>query len=79
LPEAQEPPEHTSPKVQASLSLQSATLLVLVHPVAGAQPSSVHALLSLQSVAGPALQEPFSQVDEMVHALKSSQSAVLFE
>jgi hypothetical protein len=79
LPEAQEPPEQTSPKVQASLSLQSELLLVVVQPLAGSQPSSVHAFPSLQLLAGPALQVPFSQADEIVHALASSQLAVLFE
>jgi hypothetical protein len=44
---------------------------VKVHPVAGAQPSTVHPLLSLQASAGPPVHVPPTQVSLVVHAFPS--------
>jgi hypothetical protein len=78
-----EPPTHTpaahvSDVVQALPSSQDAALLALTQPVAGTQESSVHGLLSLQFGAEPPTHDPAEQVSDVVHALPSSQDAVLF-
>jgi hypothetical protein len=57
--------------------LQGAVLLVWTHPEAGIQASSVHGLPSAQSGAGPPTQVPPLQASCVVHALPSSQGAVL--
>jgi hypothetical protein len=72
------PPEQTSPRVHASLSLHDAALLACAHPVAGLHESSVHTLLSLQLTAEPLTQAPAAHVSPVVQALPSSQVAVLF-
>jgi len=77
LPATHVPPEQTSLTVQALPSLQGAVLLVKTHPVAGAQVSSVHGLLSLHTSAAPPTQTPAEQVSLVVQALPSLQGAVL--
>ena len=72
------PPEHVSPVVQAFKSSHAAVLLVKTHPVAGAQLSVVHTLLSLQTTAVPAWQLPPPHVSPVVHAFPSLHAAVLF-
>jgi hypothetical protein len=52
-------------------------LFVCTQPVDGSHESSVHGLLSLQSVAAPPAHVPFAQVSPVVHALPSSHAAVL--
>jgi hypothetical protein len=77
-PGKQAPPPHTSPLVQALLSLQIAVLLATVHaPVLVLQPSVVHGLLSLHSLAAPGAQAPPLQTSFWVQASASSQLAVL--
>jgi len=78
VPATQLPPEQTSPTVQALPSLQLAVLLTYSHsPVVGLHASSVHALLSLQTVGDPATQLPPEQASPTVQALPSVQAAVL--
>jgi len=78
-PPWQEPPEQTSPVVQALPSLHEAVLLVVTHPEAGLQELSVQGLLSVQDKAAPPWQEPPEQTSLVVHALPSSQEEELFE
>jgi hypothetical protein len=77
-PPTQAPALQVSAVVQASPSSQAAVLLVLTHPVAGSQLSSVHELPSSQSGAGPPTQAPLPHVSAVVQASPSSQAAVLF-
>jgi hypothetical protein len=77
-PPTQDPPAQVSAVVQALPSSQEAVLLALTQPVAGTQESSVHGLLSLQFGAEPPTHTPLAQVSAVVHALPSSQDAVLF-
>jgi hypothetical protein len=74
----QDPPAHTSPIVQASLSLQLAVLFVCTQPVDVLQESSVQALPSSQLTAVPLTQLPFEQTSPVVQALPSLQGPVLF-
>jgi hypothetical protein len=67
-----------SPEVQAFPSSQAIVLFVKTHPIVGSQLSVVHTLLSLQTTAAPALQEPPPQTSPDVHAFPSSQAIVLF-
>ncbi len=74
----QTPPEHTSPVVQALLSLHGAVLLVCTQlPVAASQESSVQILPSSQFFCAPGMQAPFAHTSPMVQALLSEQGAVL--
>src|SRR5262249_18604895 len=64
--------------VHALLSLQVSELLLgCTQPMAGLQPSVVHELPSSQLMAGPAWHVPPPQASGAVHALPSSQGAVL--
>jgi hypothetical protein len=74
---AHEPPEHTSFVVQAFPSLQGAVLFACAHPLAGTQESFVHGFASSQFGADPPTHEPPEHASLFVHALPSSQSAVL--
>ena len=65
------PPLHVSPNVQLLPSIQEAVFGVKVHPLAGAQSSSVHTLPSLQLCPVPGLQMPPPQVSPTVHRLPS--------
>jgi hypothetical protein len=76
-PPTQLPPEHVSFVVQALPSSHDAVLFVCTHPVAGLQVSSVQRFPSLQLGAAPPAQLPPEQVSFVVHALPSSQDAVL--
>ena len=76
-PGAQLPPLQVSPVVQASPSSHGALLLLWTHPVAGLQLSSVQTFPSLQFGAGPPTQLPPLHVSLVVHALPSSQGALL--
>jgi len=78
VPPTQVPPEQASPVVQALPSLQDAVLLVCVHPVTGLHESSVQGLPSSQLGPAPPTQVPPEQASPVVHALPSSQGAVLF-
>jgi hypothetical protein len=73
----QEPPEHTSPTVQALPSSQSALFGEVVQPLAGLQESSVQALPSLQASGAPEAQLPAEHVSPLVQASPSLQGAVL--
>jgi hypothetical protein len=64
--------------VQAFPSSQENVLFVCVHPVAGAQASSVQTLLSLQFGAAPPTHVPPEHLSVVVQAFPSSQEAVLF-
>ena len=67
-----------SPVVQALLSVQVAVLLVWVQtPVVVLQPSVVHGLLSLQTLAVPGLQLPAWQTSPSVQPLPSEQPSAL--
>jgi hypothetical protein len=72
-PDAQPPPEHASPTVQAFPSEHMAVLLVKEHPVTGSQLSSVHGLPSLQTSGVPAVQVPAWHVSSPLHRLVSAQ------
>jgi hypothetical protein len=76
-PPTHTPAEQVSLVVQALPSLHGAVLLVKTHPVAGAQVSSVHGLLSLHTSAAPPTQAPAEQVSLVVQVLPSLQGAVL--
>src|SRR5947207_1174631 len=76
-PPTQAPSWQVSLAVQVLPSSQGAALFVWVQPLAGLQPSSVQALPSLQSGAGPPTQAPARQVSPVVQALPSSQGATL--
>jgi glyoxylate utilization-related uncharacterized protein len=76
-PPTHTPAEQVSLVVQVLPSLQGAVLLVKTHPVAGAQVSSVHGLLSLHTSAAPPTQTPAEQVSLVVQALPSLHGAVL--
>jgi hypothetical protein len=72
------PPRQTSPIVHGLPSSQGLMLLTWTHPLAGLQLSVVQTLLSLQSsVPVPGWQLPPLQASPVVHALPSSQPAVL--
>jgi hypothetical protein len=73
----QAPPLQVSPTVQKAPSSHGAVLAVCVQPLAGAQPSVVHGLPSLQLGAEPPTQLPPLQVSPVVQAFPSSQGAVL--
>ncbi len=77
LPGLHTPPPHTSPLVQALPSLQVWVLAAWAQPAFTSHESLVHALLSSQLGAAPPLQLPAVQVSPSVHALASSQAAVL--
>lgn len=76
VPGWQEPPEHTSPLVQASPSSQAAVLFGYSQPEAGLQELSVQALPSSQATDVPPVQEPPLQTSPLVHASPSSQESV---
>jgi hypothetical protein len=77
-PDWQAPPTQTSPVVQASPSLHAALLFAKPQtPVCGSQLSSVHTLLSLQTVGVPGWHAPPPQTSPDVHALPSSHTLVL--
>src|SRR5258705_565365 len=76
-PNRQPPPPQTSPEVQTLPSSHASVLFVDAQPVAGAQESVVHGLLSLQTVGPPGWQEPPPHVSPVVQALPSSHAAVL--
>src|SRR5262249_28798233 len=76
-PPTQLPPEQVSLVVQALPSSHGAVLFACVQPLAALQESVVHTLLSLQSGGGPPAQLPPAQWSPVVHALPSSQGAVL--
>jgi hypothetical protein len=77
VPGWQLPPEHVSPVVQESPSLQAAVLLVNAHPVARLHVSSVQGLPSLQTSPAPGWQLPPPHVSPVVQGLPSSQAFVL--
>jgi hypothetical protein len=64
--------------VHASPSLHGAVLLVVTHPDAGLQLSSVQTLPSLQLSGGPPAQAPPLQASFVVQALPSLHGALLF-
>src|SRR5215813_8278950 len=66
-----------SPVVQMLASSQGAVLLACVQPLAGSHASSVQGLASSQLAGGPLTQVPSWQTSPAVHALPSSQAAVL--
>jgi hypothetical protein len=70
------PPEQRSPVVHALPSLQALVLsTVYLQPTALSQASSVHALLSLHTSAGPAVHAPLPlQVSVVVHSRPSLQA-----
>jgi hypothetical protein len=68
---------HLSLVVHALPSLQLAVLAALAQPVAATQLSSVHGLPSLQFGAAPPTQTLAAHLSLVVHALPSSQLAVL--
>jgi hypothetical protein len=72
-----EPPPQMSPVVQALPSSHEFVLFVWVQPDAPLHASSVHGLLSLQSIAGPPLQLPLLQTSPLVQAFPSSHEFVL--
>jgi hypothetical protein len=76
-PPTQMPPAQVSLVVQALPSLHESVLLVCVQPDAGLQASSVHTLPSSQLGGAPPTQIPPAQASLVVHALPSSQGAVL--
>jgi len=77
-PGAQEPFEHTSPKVQAFPSVQGNTLLVLEQfPLTLSQESSVQGFPSSQSVVFPGTHVPLKQVSLYVQVFPSLQGEVL--
>jgi hypothetical protein len=79
MPAWHEPPAHTSAPLHASPSPHGAVLFAKTHPpLAGLHESSVHGLLSLQTVAEPPVHEPAEQISFDVHALPSSHAAMLF-
>jgi len=64
--------------VQALQSSHGALLFEWAQPVAGLHESFVHTSPSLQSGPGPPWHAPATQVSPVVHALPSSQGALLF-
>ena len=76
-PEMQVPPPHLSPVVQELPSSQGSVLASCVQPLAAAQPSFVHMLSSLQSVAAPGKHAPPLQVSPKVQALLSLHGSLL--
>jgi hypothetical protein len=79
VPGRQLPPRHSSPVVQALSSLHVFELsFECLQPFDGLQLSSVHGLLSLQSVGPPPWHEPPPQASLAVHGLPSLQGLVLF-
>jgi hypothetical protein len=77
-PLTQDPPAHTSPVVHAVPSSHGEVLFALTQPVAELHESSVHGLLSLQSGGTLPTHAPPAHTSTVVHALPSSQGAVLF-
>jgi len=77
-PPTQAPLEQVSLVVQASPSLQAATLFTFTQPLAGSQESSVQTLPSLQSGAAPPTQVPPAQASLVVQASPSSHGPILF-
>ena len=73
----QDPPEQTSPVVQALLSLQVLELGVNTQPETVLQVSVVQGLRSLQVVGLPAVHRPPAQTSPVVQALPSLQFRVL--
>ncbi len=71
------PPEHVSPVVQGSPSVQAMVLSWWKQPVVSSQASAVQNLLSSQFSAGPPMQLVLAQVSFVVHLLPSSHAAVL--
>ena len=67
-----------SPLVQALPSSHGCTLLKWAQPLLASQPSSVHKLLSLQSIALPGMHLPPSHASSWLHTLASVQGALLF-
>jgi len=67
----------TSLPVQALPSSHAAVLFACLQPLPTLQESTVHALLSSQFVMAPPVQVPVAQVSPVVHALPSSQAALL--
>jgi hypothetical protein len=65
------PPEHTSPAVQASPSLQNAELSAYTHPKAESQRSSVQGFWSSQSGGWPPRHVPPEQASPVVQAFPS--------
>jgi hypothetical protein len=77
-PPLQVPPPQVSAVVQAEPSSHAEALLAKPQaPVCGSQLSSVHTLLSLQTVGVPGWHEPPPQTSPEVHALPSSHAAAL--
>src|SRR5205814_2245836 len=76
-PPTQEPAEQWSAVVQALPSSRSAVLCVWTEPRAGSQESSVQTFPSSHLGAAPPTHEPAEQRSAVVHALPSSQLAVL--
>jgi hypothetical protein len=72
------PAAHVSFSVQGTPSLHVAVLFANMHPVLGAQVSVVHTFPSLHVSGVPPTHTPAWQVSTVVHALPSSQDAVLF-
>jgi len=77
VPPTHDPAAQVSLVVHALPSSHGAVFGVLTHPVAGLHESSVQPLESLQFGGGPPTQAPMLQVSLVVHALPSSQGAVL--
>jgi hypothetical protein len=76
-PGRQVPPLHSSPAVQALLSLHAALLRLNWQPLSGSQLSSVQALPSLHATVAPAAHLPALHVSPLVQALPSLHGAVL--
>jgi len=77
VPGTHEPAEQWSPIVHAFPSLHATVLFVCVQPVAGAQASVVHTLLSSQfSAVVPGTHAPPEQTSPTVHAFPSLQGVL---
>lgn len=77
FPGRQLPPAHASPLVHAEPSSQGCVVALCWQPLAGAHWSAVQPLLSSQSTGTPPEQLAFTHISPLVHALPSSQLAVL--
>ena len=71
------PAPHTSPLVQALLSVQARVLLLCTQPPAALQASVVHGLASSHLSAAPGWHAPFAHVSLTVQSLPSLQGALL--
>jgi hypothetical protein len=76
VPGLHAPPLHVSAVVQALPSSHGFVFAVVVHPLEGLQPSSVHGLPSLHCRLAPALHTPPPHTSPDVQALPSSHGEV---